>query len=312
MSKMNSAGVLAVAPSNRGSFFSALAAIGLAGSALAQSQFSISPNAVLTNGGSASSYSGPSTGGFDLRGAVLDGGLGAYNLAGGLFFDPSGFDGGVAPAGLQITRRTDTLSNLNVFRWVMTFTNTTAATITTPVAFWTQIGYDSTDYTDVANTPFRFITFENRVVGTIAQADIPGDPVIGMMHGNNGFTLNNITWARQVGAVNNALNYRNVNRQWNLSLAPGQSQTVMFADFLAYTLDANGNAGGGGSPDDITVAWMTTSNYLGNALPLFQGLTPDELASISNWSISGVIPTPGAAGLLGLSALVATRRRRSR
>lgn len=165
------------------------------GLAAGQSQFIINGNSVLTGlsgpAGMGGSYSGPNDGGFDLRGAVVNGGIDAYDYA-GLIFADTGFGYTPAPAGLSITRRTDTLQDINVFRWVITLTNTTSSTITTPVAFFSRVGYDSPNFTDPLNDPFRFVTFENRVLGTVVQSDIPGNPVIGMMHGNNLFTANNI------------------------------------------------------------------------------------------------------------------------
>lgn len=288
--------------SMRGRAAMVLAAAGLAVTASAQSQFVIDGNSVIN--GTAGQYIGPNSGGFDLPGAVVNGGIGAYDFAGLLFFGNNSYNyGGVAPAGLSISRQTDTLQNLNVFRWVVTLTNNSASTITTPVSFFTRIGYDPASYTDVNNDPFRFVTYQNRVLGTVVQADIPGRPVIGMMHGNNALTFNNITWDRN---LNDPLE---VVRRWNMSLAPGQSQTFMFADFLAFTLDANGNAGSGGQPGDIALAMDTTAAYLGNAIPLFQGLDAATIGAISNWTGIG-IPTPGAAGVLALGGLVAARRRR--
>jgi hypothetical protein len=279
--------------------YKALAAAGVlllcAGSALAQGQFTIAQNDVFTGSGKANSYSGPSTGGTDLRGVVEDGGVDAYDLAGLLFFNNQ--DYASAPAGLNIWRRTDTLTALNVYRWVVRYTNTSSAPITVPVASFSGLGLDGRGAV-AASDPFRYVVYEN---ADPDRPNRPTDPVLGMMNGNNQWTLDNVTL---VPALEDPSDVR---RNFSITLSPGQSLSLMFADFLAMSLDSTGNAVGDES--DVDLALATTQSYFDNPLPLLQGLDQTTIASLANWSLVS-IPTPGAAFALGLGGVVAMRRRR--
>ncbi len=243
---------------------------------LAQS-FTIGLNEVartIAGGSPAPSYQGINLGRGDRRGAVLDGGSDAY--------DDAGYFADDLPAlGLTLSRRTDTLASLNVFRWIDTFTNTLAVPIHVSLTMESNLGSDSLTRS-ILNDPLRTVTYEDRPDST--------DPILGMMHGNNPVAHALVIPERNAGFLS---------RRLLLDLQPNQSITFMFADVLVRDLsDRSG---------DPALALSSTAFFIADPALLATGLSPTEVNRIANWTI----PSPGATTAVLVPLVWLTARRRS-
>lgn len=249
----------------------ALLAAACASSALAQ-QFSIATNDIFDGSGSVNNYNGPVIN-FDDVGAVIDGGYGAF--AGWMYH--------ANPLGFMTNRRVDTLSSINVYRHIDTFTNLWAGPQTVNLSLLGNFG--SSASVIVRNDAYAFVGHDSNITFNT------GAPVIGLMNGNNAWAAANIT--RSLGPIAIAVDY-------TLTLQPGESITLMYATFLARDItDRSG---------DAALAQSTVNAMLADPMGtgLYTGLTQAEINSIVNWTV----PTPGAAALLGLGGLASLRRRR--
>ena len=249
--------------------FVLLATAGCSSTALGQ-QFSIALNQIYDGSSYVNNYNGPSTGD-PYIGSVADGGYDAFDDW-MLHVNTLG--------GLSLNRRVDTLSAINTYRHIDTFTNNTSGPLTVPLSILGDFGSDGGE-NFVQNDAYSFVSHDG-----------PGsDPVIGFMNGNNAWTAANITRGYIPGSLY---------VDFSLTLQPGESITLMFATFLARDLsDRSG---------DIALAQNTVNAMLADPMGsgLFAGLYGSEIGAIVNWTI----PTPGAAALLGLGGLLASRRRR--
>lgn len=254
--------------------FALLAAAGCASAALGQ-QFSILTDDIYDGSGTVNSYNGPSTN-IDYVGFVVDGGHDAFD---GWMYHVN------VLGGLTLNRRVDTLSAINTYRHIDTFTNNTSGTLTVPLSLYGDFGSDG-DENFERNDAYAFISHDSGIPFNA------GDPVIGFMNGNNAWAAANINRVYDPGVI--YVNY-------TLTLQPGESITLMLATFLAR--DETDRSG------DVLLTQNTVSAMLADPMGsgLYTGLTQAEINSIVNW-----VPTPGAGGavLLGLGGLAASRRRR--
>ena len=245
-----------------------------ASSALGQ-QFSISPNEVYDgiNFTFGNSYIGPSTGS-DSAGAVLDGGYDAFD---------GWYDYDNTFGGLSLNRRTETLSSINVYRAIDTFTNNTADALSVPIRLIGNLGSDGGEVF-LQNNGYSSITHDSFLEFNF------GDPIVGYMNGNNAWTLGNIV---------RMLSGDYIYTDFTLTLQPGESISLMFATFLARDItDRSG---------DAALALSTVNGMLADPMGtgLYTGLTQSEINSIVNW-----VPSPSAVALLGIGGLASLRRRR--
>lgn len=206
-------------------------------------------------------------------GAVVGGGLGAFDMFG---FYNSGTDG------LTQQRQVELLSG-NVFRFVDTFTNAGTTTVEATLNFFGNLGSDGDELVSVNANGLVVSCQDVDWVGSCA-----GQPVLALVSGNNGLGVVQLTADRY-------------NVSFSLTLAPGQSATLLNFAFLASQDDGPGAA-------DLSLAIQT-----GNALlsaPRVQGLSAQQLAGIVNYTVSSV-PEPGswALGLAGLAALALRAQR---
>lgn len=236
----------------------------------------------------------------DARGAVDDGGYDAYDGAG--YIVPGAMRLGNGPSGVSISRRADALTELNIYRWLDTYTNTTERPISIDLAFYTNLGSDGDDQI-LENNSFRLVTSE---ISAPKRSDVyaPTDPVVAMMHGNNDWAATNITVTKDIDIVR---------RRFVIDLAPGASATLMFADFLAYTPTLYEGEGGEpiyadpGTIGDVQLALSRSADLIADPSVLFDGIDTRGLGPILNWTI----PSPGAAAVGALAGLAALRRRRA-
>lgn len=236
----------------------------------------------------------------DFRGVVADGGFDAYDFAGIPVMEPP-----ARGIPVQISRRVDTLDSINVFRWIDTFTNPTDAPMTLSLGLWTNLGSDGSDFV-AHQDPFRFVSFENGLSDDVT----PTDAVVAMMHGNNQWAQSNIALQRfNEPRGGSGFGPDDVVRAFTLTLAPEQSVSLMFADFLAYspTDFGDGFFGDPGQPADVELAISRTAQLLADPSPLFADLPRGQGApNIINWTI----PAPAGIALaaFGLPALLRRRR----
>lgn len=231
----------------------------------------------------------------DLRGVADDAGFDAYDGA-GFILAGTGARGEPAQPTMSIRRRIDAFTSMNIYRWIDTYTNTGEETITVNVAFWTNLGSDGGEFV-AAQDAFRFVSFEDDfLTGTT-----PTDPVVAMMHGNNDWAAANISLVRFDDQDENFW-LDDIWRFFTLVLEPGESRSLMFADFLAYAPDEFGFQG---SPEDVDLALARSAELIADPTDLFSDLERGLADSIVNWTI----PAPGTACILGLSAITMRRRR---
>jgi len=218
------------------------------------------------DGGVSGSYVGPGIEGLFL-GGVLDGGRDAFDGYGGV----DNLDG------LGFHRHTDALEGTNTFRFLDTFTNNTGTAIDTAVRFYGNLGSDGNED----------ILFSNDFYMTSCQyaTTCVGDPVISHVFGNNIFTQNSIS----ASIAGNIVNFNIVT---NLTLAPGESASLLFFAFLASEEAGTNHA------IDAPLAISTGANLVAN--PILTGLTQSEIDSIVNFT---VVPIPAAAWLFGSGIL---------
>ncbi len=253
-----------------------MVACGLTGAASAQ-QFHIGSSEVSQNGGGGitdSVYFGPNFGNGDRRGAVLDGGSDAY--------DDAGYYTNAFAPGVVVSRRTNTLADINVFRWIDTYTNTGAAPLLVTMLFESNLGSDSLTVIETEER-FRSVTYEDRQPSST-------DPVLGMMHGNNDFSSEFIHPDLSRPGF--------LTRRISMTLLPNEPVTLMFADFLVRDLTNRGR--------DREIAMLGTADFLDQPTPLMSGLSDVEIGAIRNWTI----PAPGAGVGLMAGLLWGVRRRR--
>lgn len=236
--------------------------------------------------------------GYDQRGVVSDGGNDAYDGAGAIFHYNVPFRSEIA----SLSRRVDALTDLNVYRWVDTYTNNTSETITLTLAMYTNLGSDG--YAHIADeSAYRFVSYEVTSPESGRLGDVPTDPVIAMMNGNNEFAANNVHLIHDpfYDPGSNRGFGDNVYRVFEITLGGGESASLMFADLLAYTPTEGGDPG---TTEDIIKALADSEALLADPSPLFADLPRGT--NILNWTI----PTPGTGGVLALGGLAAVRRRR--
>ncbi len=254
--------------------------VGVAGFGVGQSvahgqQFEIRPNDIVIGElfERGPSYNGPHNGPGNYQGAVSDGGFNAFDT---WMYPQTEF------GGLSLNRRVDTLSAINTYRHIETYSNTTAGTLSVPLDMFGGLGFGGADVI-LRDDAFAGVSTDRLSFSSM--------PVIGFMNGNNGWTAANIVRARDGNSV--ALNY-------TLTIEPGQSVSLMWATFLAR--DISNRSG------DVALAQNTVSAMLADPMGtgLYAGLSTGEIGAIVNWSV----PAPGAAAILCFGGLLAARRRR--
>lgn len=265
-------------------------AMAASASATAAQQFTINDD-VNTGWGAqcdqlGQSYYGTATG---KCGSVYDSGRDA--------FDDYGRITGT-PAGILAARRTEAFQARNLYRFVDTYYNATGATITGDVTFFGDLGSDGQGRAIASDAYYR--------VSSDAQAGSFGnDPVVAFVFGNNGFVQEHMTFAG---------NQHHHTLTATLTLAPGQSVSIMSFAFLARSLTRTPTT----QAADEALALATARSLVAN--PFLDGLSADERARIANFGPGVTVPPPVVTpepatwalmgtGLLGLAA--AARRRRA-
>jgi MYXO-CTERM domain-containing protein len=208
-------------------------------------------------------------------GQVVDGGNNA--------FDAFGFyNRGVGS--LSQARQVELLSG-NVYRFFDTFTNTGTTQVTTTLNFFGNLGSDGDELVS-RNSSGLVITCTDDGAGSCT-----GQPVLALVSGNNGLGQAALTPDRY-------------NVSFAVSLAPGQSLSLLNFAFLASDVDGPTSA-------DQLLAERTGLALL--AAPRLDGLSAQQVASVANFTISPV-PEPGswALALGGLLALGMLKRREHR
>jgi len=231
----------------------------------------IGVNVVGSFTGASATYVGPNGGNGDYRGAVLDGGFDS--------FDGFGRYGSFS-GDLTLNRRVELLTG-NVYRWVDTFTNTGANAILTGVNFNGNLGSDAATAFTTVNAYFQVST----------DNCLSCDPVVGFIWGNNVYAS---TFTRAQFSDVSSITIP-------LTLAPGETKSLMFFAFLARE-DTNRVLA-----NDVALATNTMNALF--AAPNITGLSALEQSQIVNW---GTVPEPGTYVSLGsaLAVLAWWRKRR--
>ncbi|WP_422017080.1 PEP-CTERM sorting domain-containing protein [Roseateles sp.] len=207
-------------------------------------------------------------------GEVVDGGH--------LAFDAFGFyNSGVGSLGQA--RQVELLGG-NVFRFFDTFTNTGTTAVTTTLNFFGNLGSDGDELVSHNGGGLIVSCTDDGTSQCTAQ------PVLALVSGNNGLGQAAITPDRY-------------NVRYTVSLAPGQSLSLLNFAFLASDAD-------GPTAADVSLAQATGLALLSD--PRLEGLSPQQIASIANYTLSPV-PEP-ANWMLALAGLagIGLWQRRSR
>ena len=188
----------------------------------------------------------------------------------------------------------------NAARFVETITNNTGSTISGQFGFWNNLGSDNNTLYVANNHGSLIGSGGPPLTGSLWITSIQNatcaaggcDPVLTTVLGNNKYTATQVQTTNAVGGGTVANGNDNPTYLYTISVAPGQTVSIVL--FSVLTADVNFNPNAGPNPlaaqqSDITLggqmANLITNN--GNPLPLnspfFIGLTPDELMSIINF-----------------------------
>lgn len=265
----------------------AVAAICLAATGAQAQQFSAQADIATVDGGATvgSSYTGPGSNTSIINipvGSVLDGGSDAFDIYG--FYSNFGT--------LTFTRQTELLSD-NTYRFFDTFTNAASrSTVVQSVVFTGDLGSDSATQV-LTSTPGLRVTCQG------VSGNCGGDPVVASVYSNNGSGLVSYT----PGFQGSGDRY---NVTFNLSVAPGQSVSLLNYAFLAQNINGTDNA-------DLALA-----NVRGLALqaaPNVTGLTQQQLATVQNFNlgVTPAVPEPAIWAMMigGFGIVGGAMRRRS-
>jgi hypothetical protein len=223
----------------------------------------------------------------DYRGVSFDGGYDSYDNA-GFLLDRAAPRGAAA---VTVHRRADALITHNIFRWIDTYTNETEEPATLSVEFFSTLGSFG-DAVIKAEEPLRYVSFADG----IDDGMTPTKPAIAMLHGNNRWALDNIVFDDAAGLPGD------VSRRFTLILPPGQSLSLMFADFLAFSPDEAGF----GVPGDVTHALQRSAGLLLDPSDLFADLPRGIADTLVNWTVPG----PASACLIAAGLVCSARRHR--
>ena len=225
--------------------------------------------------------------------------------------------------GVSISRQIFAPSTTNYLRYFDTFTNTTGATVTLKVAFGGDLGSDSA--TTLAATSsgaltlsladYWAVTIQNNALN--AAGGPQGDPPVGVLFGNRNLL--------SFGSTNSEADIFSSGSAWTgdgddglsyvfgLTLAPGQSSSLMYFLYRGQSESGNGSEGETGGlafgTNQVALASTTLANLAAN--PDLTGLTPTQIAQVTNVA---AVPEPSTWALLvlgGVTLLTAARRRRA-
>ena len=199
-------------------------------------------------------------------GDVSDGGRDAFDGYGDLF----------STGRFSVSRQTEFFASRNLYRFLDTFTNDTAARITRTVIFFGDLGSDG--------RTFELLSDDGLLV-TCQSDDADGvctdDPVLAHVYSNKG------VGGAGRGGDDDEDSYTAVFR---LSLAPGESASLLNFAFLA-------SEAAGTSQRDIDLAIARGRALQAN--PFAFGLTNEQRARIVNFDVApGVVPEPATWGLM--------------
>lgn len=125
-------------------------------------------------------------------------------------------------SGVSVYRQADVLQDINVYRWVDTYTNNGSTQYSNTVRFHGNLGSDGGTVLD-STSAFSSVSHES-------WAGNSYDPVFGIVWGNNSWTVDNVTHSRSGDNV-----YNNI----LLDLAIGESISIAHFVTLARPDDEN-------------------------------------------------------------------------
>jgi hypothetical protein len=188
-------------------------------------------------------------------------------------------------AGLTISRETNEFpgSGSNYFSFLDTFTNSTGSTISGNIVFFGNYAFMQGSPAGDTATQVSYTNFLQVVQDSLSEL-----PAMAFVTGNNAWAQNNISFV---------LNGDSPTYTFSVSLAPGQSISLLQFVVLAATVGSGGNV----TPDLGTVA-SVAQGLLDNP---FVGLSNSQIAGIVNFS---VVPEPGTLGVAGLGLWLGCRK----
>jgi len=238
-------------------------------------QFTISPD-ILGPNGYVASYKGAGAE-RSMIGAVSDGGRDAFD----------GYGSYTVLGGLSLMRQTEAFTNQNLFRFFDTFTNNGTETVTRTVTFFGNLGSDSRTAMQ-ARGPGYLTTCQ------MSGSACGGDPIVSAVYGNNGLGIQSLAG-------------ENYNVNYTLTLAPGQSLSILNFAFLASSLS-------GTTQSDMPLAAERAFDLVHN--PYLDGLSQKQLHQIANFDLklAGGVPEPAtwAMMILGFGAIAMRMRAKPR
>jgi len=253
--------------------FAALLAMSVPGAFATQftSLFDVCLNANCSSYGASYTGSNPGTGVADVRGAVQDGGMDAFD-----FF---GYVNNLGP--LTLTRRVDALPGLNTYRFLDTYTNPTGSTVSQTVLFEGNLAHNG-NHTLLLQTPFV----------TVDKDNTNRIPTVAMVNGNDEWAKNNMSVS---------YNGREYILAIHLSLDPGQSVNILNFAFLAFDTGTVRNVAG-----DSALALSVGQGLVGATN--YSGLSQQDISKIVNFTPEPATAGLVAFGV-GIAAFIQKRRR---